>query len=69
MVYCKYADAKKFTAFNLRSGRPCQKVFATMVENTPENQRKLQEWADYNKDINLVVQLRWGGKKVVFQTS
>lgn len=69
LVYCKFADEKKFQAYDLNKGLPVGNlVYASMVANTPENQKKLQQLADLNKDQGLVIQLRWGGKKVVFQT-
>ena len=70
IVYCKFADEKRFQAYDINRGVPVGNIiYASMVANTPENQEKLQRLADLNKDQGLIIQLRWGGKKVGFQTA
>lgn len=70
LVYCKFADEKKFQAYDINRGIPVgNKIYASMVANTHENQRKLQKLADLNKDQGLIIQLRQNGTKVVFQTA
>lgn len=68
-VYCKFADEKRFQAYDINEGLPVGNlIYATMVENTRENQMKLQNLADLNKDQGLTIQLRVG-RKVVYQTA
>lgn len=68
-TYVKYDGQRNFCAFDINEGCPVGNlIYATMVENTVENQHKLQELATANNDINLVIQLRGRHRKVVFQT-
>lgn len=68
-IYVKYDGQRNFCAFDINEGCPVGNlIYATMVENTVENQHKLQELATANNDINLVIQLRGRHRKVVFQT-
>lgn len=68
-VYAKYKGQKQFQAFDINEGRPVGNlIYATLVENSIENQMKLQEVATANSEINLVIQLRDRHGKTVFQT-
>lgn len=68
-VYAKWDNNTTFKAFNLNEGYSVGNlIYATILENTTENQIKLQNLADDNKCINLILQLRPNGQKVVFQT-
>lgn len=68
-TYVKYNGQPHFCAFDINEGRPVGNlIYATMVENTVENQQKLQELADANSNINLSIQLRRGNGKIVYQT-
>lgn len=68
LTYCKFKDESRFQAYDINSGYPVKNlIYATMVENSKENQEKLQRLADLNKDLGLVIQLR-DNNKVVFQT-
>ena len=69
-TYAKYKGQKQFSAFDINEGRPVGNlIYATMIENSIENQQKLQELATANSDINLVVQLRDRNGKTVFTTN
>ena len=69
IVYAKYDGCKGFRAFDVNEGRQVGNlIYATLLENTDENQRKLQDLADLNKGCNLILQLRRNGK-VRFQTT
>lgn len=68
-VYAKHKGQKQFQAFDINEGRPVGNlIYATLVENSIENQMKLQEVATANSEINLVIQLRDRHGKTVFQT-
>ena len=68
IVYAKLDGCKGFRAFDVNEGRQVGNlIYATLLENTDENQRKLQDLADLNKEYHLVLQLRRKGK-VCFQT-
>lgn len=68
-IYAKWDNNKTFQAFDLNQGRAVGNlIYATILENTQENQIKLQNLANDNKHINLILQLRPNGQKVVFQT-
>ncbi len=68
IVYAKYDGCKGFRAFDVNEGRQVGNlIYATFLENTDENQRKLQDLADLNKEYHLVLQLRRNGR-VCFQT-
>ena len=69
IVYAKFDGCKGFRAFDVNEGRQVGNlIYATLLENTDENQRKLQDLADMNKGCNLILQLRRNGK-VRFQTT
>lgn len=69
IVYAKFDGCKGFRAFDVNEGRQVGNlIYATLLENTDENQRKLQDLADMNKGCNLILQLRRNGK-VKFQTT
>ena len=68
IVYAKIDGCKTFGAFDVSEGRFVGNlIYASLLENTEENQRKLQELADLNKDCHLVLQLR-RNRKVTFET-
>ena len=68
IVYAKIDQCKTFGAFDINEGRFVGNlIYASLLENTEENQRKLQELADLNKDCHLILQLR-RNKKVTFET-
>jgi len=68
ITYAKYGEMKSYKAFDLQNGVPVGNIiYATSLENTEDNRRKLQELADLNKAINLSLQLRKDGK-IIFQT-
>ena len=68
IVYTKFDGCKGFRAFDVNEGRQVGNlIYATLLENTDENQRKLQDLADLNKEYHLVLQLRRKGR-VCFQT-
>ncbi len=63
IVYAKFDGCKGFRAFDVNEGRQVGNlIYATLLENTDENQRKLQDLADLNKGCNLILQLRRNGK-------
>ncbi len=69
IVYAKFKGQKSFKACDINEGRQVGNlIYATLIENTKENQTKLQRLADLNKDSQLVLQLRRKGK-VYFQTN
>lgn len=68
ITYAKCNGSKTYKAFDIANG--CfvgNIIYATSIENTDENRKKLQELADMNKHIKLSLQLRNNGK-VVFHT-
>lgn len=68
IVYAKFDGCSRFCAFDLNEG--CQVgnlIYASQLEDTDENHRKLQELADLNKECHLVLQLR-NKNKVTFET-
>ncbi len=68
-TYVKYDGQKNFCAFDINEGRPVRNlIYATMVEDTIENRLRLQELANVNNDIDLIIQLRDRKGKIVFQT-
>jgi len=68
IVYAKIDGCKTFGAFDINEGRFVGNlIYASLQENTEDNQRKLQELADMNKECHLVLQLRQKGK-VKFET-
>lgn len=68
-LYAKWDNNTTFKAFDLNQGISVDNlIYATILDNTQENQIKLQNIADDNKHINLILQLRPNGQKVVFQT-
>ena len=69
VVYARFNGSKSFRAFDLGEGRVVGNIiYASLLEDTEENRRKLQELSELNRDCNLVLQLRRKGK-VVFQTA
>ena len=69
-THVKYNGQKHFCAFDINEGYLVRNlIYATMVENTVENQHKLQELATANSEINLTIQLRKRNGKVVYQTA
>ena len=68
IVYAKFDGCKGFRVVGVNEGRQVGNlIYATLLENTDENQRKLQDLADLNKEYHLVLQLRRKGR-VCFQT-
>lgn len=68
IVYAKLDGCKTFWAFDISEGRFVENlIYASQLENTKYNRRKLQELADLNKECHLVLQLRQKGK-VKFET-
>lgn len=69
ILYAKFdGGCKTFKAFDINEGRQVGNlIYATLLENTEHVQQKLQELADLNKELHLVLQLRRNGK-VCFQT-
>lgn len=68
IVYAKMDGCKTFGAFDISEGRFVSNlIYASLLENTADNQRKMQELADLNKECHLVLQLRQKGK-VKFET-
>jgi hypothetical protein len=69
VVYARFNGCKSFKAFDLGEGRLVGNlIYASLLEDTEENRRKLQELSELNSDCGLVLQLRRNGK-VVFQTA
>lgn len=68
IVYAKFDECKGFKAFDIKEGRQVGNlIYASLVENTEDTRQKLQELADMNKGLHLVLQLRRKGR-VCFQT-
>lgn len=68
ILYAKFDGCKTFKAFDINECRQVGNlIYATLLENTEHVQQKLQELADLNKELHLVLQLRRNGK-VCFQT-
>lgn len=68
-VYVRYRGMKQFKAFDVNECVTVEKlIFATLIENSDENRKKLQALADLNKMINLKLQLRNHNGKIVFET-
>lgn len=68
-TYCKFADEKRFSAYDINEGVPVGNlIYCTMIENTAENQKKLQALADLNADQGLRIQLRTPKGRIVFET-
>ena len=69
VVYARFNRCKSFKAFDLSEGRLVGNlIYASLLEDTEENRRKLQKLSELNSDCGLVLQLRRNGK-VVFQTA
>lgn len=67
-VYTKFKGDKTFKATDINEGRQVGNlIYATLVDNTPEIQGKLQRLADLNADLGLKIQLRNRGK-IYFET-
>ena len=68
IVYAKLDGCKTFGAFDISDVRFMGNlIYASLLENTADNQHKLQELADLNKDSHLVLQLRQNNR-VTFET-
>lgn len=68
IVYAKLYGCKTFWAFDISEGRFVGNlIYASLLENTADNQHKLQELADLNKDCHFVLQLRHKNR-VTFET-
>lgn len=68
IVYAKLDGCKGFKAFDIKEGRQAGNlIYASLVENNATTQRKLQELADLNKKLHLVLQLRHKNR-VTFET-
>lgn len=68
IVYAKVEGEKNFRAFDIKEGQFVGNlIYASLVENTEEIQRKLQALADLNNGIHLVFQLR-RKNRVTFET-
>lgn len=68
ITYCKFKGERAFKAFDINEGYAVDKIiYATIIDVTPENCRKLQDLADLNKENGLKIQLRQG-TKVLFET-
>ena len=68
IVYAKFDGCKVFNAFDVNEGRQVGNlIYASLMENTEDTQQKLQKLADWNKEYQLVLQLRRKGR-VCFQT-
>ncbi len=67
-TYIKCDGMNTFKACDINKGYCVDKlIYATLVEVTEENKIKMQQLADMNKGINLVLQLRVGNK-IYFET-
>lgn len=68
-VYAKMKWMKGFQAFDLEGFFVRRKIYASLVENSEENQRKLQQLANDNNSAGFQFQLRQPETdKVLFQT-
>lgn len=68
-VYAKMKWMKGFQAFDLEGFFVRCKIYASLLENSEENQRKLQQLAKDNKSAGFQFQLRKPETdKVLFQT-
>ena len=69
LLYAKYDGMKKFKAINISSLEFVDNlIYASMMQDSECNKKALQEIADENKNISLVLQLRYRGR-VVFATN
>lgn len=66
-VYAKNKESKNFRGFDLEGWFVGNLIYASLLEDSEENHRTLQELADTNKKDSWMFQLR-KGNKVVFQT-
>ena len=67
-VYAKVKWMRTFKAFSLEGFFVGNLIYATLIENSEDNHRKLQKIADEEKSKGLVFQLR-KNNKILFQTS
>jgi len=68
IVYAKFDGCSSYRAFDIQNGVQVYNIiYASLVENTEENRKKLQRLADNHKDVHLSIQLR-KGQRIVFQT-
>lgn len=69
VVYAKFDGCKTFKAFDVVEGKQVGNIiFASLLVDSKENRKKLQNLADLNKKCHLVLQLRQKGR-VCYQTS
>lgn len=67
-VYAKMKWMRTFKAFDLDGFFPGKLIYASLLENSEENQVKLQHLADDNRTANWQFQLRTPNNTVVFET-
>lgn len=68
VVYAKFDGCKTFKAFDIKEGKQVGNlIYASLLVDSEENRKKLQELADLNKGCHLVLQLRQK-ERVCFQT-
>lgn len=67
-VYAKYKGLNSFKAIDIHTFEPVSHLmYASMIQNTPQNQSKLNRIASQNKEKSLIIQLR-EGTKILFST-
>lgn len=66
-VYAKMKWMKTFKAFDLDGFFVARLIYCSMLENSEENQIKLQRLADRNKTAGWIFQLRMGDN-ILFET-
>lgn len=67
-VYAKHNGLKTFKAIDIHTFEPVSNLmYASMIQNTPQNQSKLNRIASQNKEKSLIIQLR-EGTKILFST-
>lgn len=68
-LYAKTNDKNHFAAFDLKNSSYVKNLIkATIMKNTKENQRYLQDLANSNKHIGLILQLRSDKQTKLFTT-
>lgn len=68
-IYGKVNGMKSYKAMDINEGTFVDKlIYATLIEDTERNRNKLQELADMNKEIGLVLQLRSNNGKSIYTT-
>ncbi len=69
-VYAKMKWMKTFKAFDLEGFFVGNLIYASLLDNTDENQKKLQQLAEDNKSAGFQFQLRLPEtNKILFQTA